>query len=160
MTTEPGKDFGLALAEARRRLDSQLSLVDASRGRATGLLGVGGLLGTFVGGLGAINKDPGATTMTHALWIAAGAFGLAVAVGLAILAPWKFGGPMSATQLVSWVEDHQASREQMERDLAIFIDRKVDENARKAAALQTGLLVIVLALGVEFAALAYQLRSS
>jgi len=152
-------DYGLALTEARRRLDSQLALVDGSRGRASGLLSIGGLLGTFLGGLGAINKTPGAETMTGALWVAAGAFGVAVVSGLLVLMPWEFGGPMSAVTLIAWVDDYGATKSQADRELAKKIDEKVDANARKAAALQIGLIVIVLALGVEFAALVYQLRS-
>jgi len=150
------KDYGLALTEARRRLDTQLSLVDASRGRAISLLGIGGLLGTFVGGLGAHQAD---AKMTHALWWAAGAFGVAVVAGLLILFPWKFHGGMKAKALADWVDEGH-SRSVMEYNLAVRTEDQFDKNASKAGALQWGLVVIVLALAVEFVALAYQLRSA
>jgi hypothetical protein len=152
----PDKDYSLALTEARRLLDTQLALVDASRGRTISLLGVGGLLGTFVGGLD--SRQPGGA-MTTALWVAASAFGVAVVVGLLILYPWKFRGGMKAATIVGWVEQGE-TRSVMERDLALRTEEQHAENARKADALQGGLIVVVLALAVEFVSLAYQLRSA
>jgi hypothetical protein len=149
-------DYGLALEEARRRLDSQLALVDASRGRAISLLGVGGLLGTFVGGLDA--GQPGAK-MSASLWVGAAAFGVAVVVGLLVLFPWKFHGAMETESLLGW-GDQGASREQQEKSLAKWTGVQVANNKCKAGALQWGLLVIVLALAVEFVALANQLRTA
>lgn len=152
----PAKDYSLALAEARRRLDSQLAVVDASRGRVTGLLGVGGLIGTFVGGLGATQTHVG---MTPPLWTAGTAFGVAVAVGLLILAPWKFHASMEASGLVNW-GDAGHPRSAQERDLALHIERQVTGNGPRVRAFQWGLLVVVLALAVEFCALSYQLIRS
>jgi hypothetical protein len=152
----PAPDYGLALAEARRRLDSQLSIVDASRGRVTSLLGVAGLVGTFVGGLGTIQTE---SEMTNALWVAASAFAVAVAAGLLILVPWKFHGDVQAETLVGWTDDGH-SRHVQERDLALRVETQFKDNTGKAAALQWGLILVVLAVAVEFGALAYQLIRS
>gem|GEM_PF-6870018 len=122
----------------------------------TALLGVGGLVGTFVGGLGARQAD---AELTPALWTAGGAFAAAVLIGLLILAPWKFHGSMTASGLVAW-GDAGYARPAQERDLALHIETQVNNNACKAALFQWGLLVIVLALAVEFGALAYQLIRS
>lgn len=149
-------DYDLALDEARRQLDGQLGIVDDSRGRVTAMLGVGGLVGTFVGGLGAQQDDAG---MTPVLWTAGGAFGVAVVVGLLVLVPWKFGGGMTASGLVAW-GDAGTPRHDQVRDLALHIEAEVLKNRCKAGLIQWGLLVIVLALAVEFGALAYQLVRS
>ena len=120
------------------------------------LLGIGGLLGAFVGGLGSTQEGAG---MTSALWVAAGGFGVAVVAGLAVLFPWKFHGGMKAETLVAWV-DAGHSRDAQEKDLALRTEGQFEQNVRKAAGLQWGLLAIVLAIAVEFGALAYQLIRS
>jgi hypothetical protein len=150
------KDYSLPLAEARRRLDGQLSIVDATRNRVISLLGLGGLLGTFVGGLGAIQEG---AAMTPALWVAAGAFGVAVVAGLVILAPWKFHDGMRANPIVGWVDDGHAI-DMMQREIALRVEQQYEKNSVRVARLQFGLMVVVAALGVEFVALAYQLSRS
>lgn len=150
----PEKDYGPALVEARRRLDDQLKVVDASKARVAGMLGVGGLVGTFAGSLG---TDPGGVTAD--LWVAAGAFGVAVVAGLLALAPWKFHGALDAGVVVGWV-DVGEPRPAVERDLALRVDQQVIKNTRKASALQWALIVVALAVAVEFAALTYHLIRS
>jgi hypothetical protein len=97
--------------------------------------------------------------MTLALWVAASAFGVAVVVGLLVLAPWKFHSGMETDALVGW-GDAESTFEQQQKSLATWTGKQVTRNARKAGALQWGLLVIVLAVAVEFGALAFQLRNA
>lgn len=152
----PAPDYGLALEEARRRLDSQLGVIDACRGRATTLLGVAGLIGTFVGGLSAV--DAGAE-MTCALWVAAGAFAVSVVAGLFVLVPWKFHASMEASELVNWA-DKGHTRHVQERDLALRVDNQVRQNEDKAERLHRAVFIVVLAVAIEFAALTHQLIRS
>lgn len=155
MPRSPAHNYGLALAEARRALDGQLAVVDASRGRVSGLLGVGGLVGTFAGGLGATG---GAAGMTPALWVAGAAFGVAVVVGLLVLFPWKFASANKVSALIAWGDEAQP-RDAQEKSLAASIGEQVADNACRAAAIQWGLLVVAVAVAAEFFALAYQLVS-
>ena len=152
----PTPDYSLALAEARRRLDNQLGVIEASRGRASSLLSVGGLLGTFIGGLGAVRQD---ASMTGALWVAAGAFGVAVLAGLAVLWPRKLHGDMDAETLVEWARNGYPRADQ-EQTIALAVAKQVKENAGKAGAVQFCLVLAILALAVEFGALGYQLIRS
>jgi hypothetical protein len=156
-TPPPEPSYSVALVEARRGLDGQLAVVEATRSRALNLLGTGGLLGTFVAGLGAFGSDS-KEHMTGALWWAAGAFAVAVVMALVVVFPYRFHSTLNPAVIVTEVPTMTAS--ETDKWLAERIGQQYDDNAGLVAGLQMAAMVAVAAVGVEFVALGFQLVRS
>lgn len=155
----PPKDYDFALVEARRSLDLQLRDVDTIRGRATSLLSLGGLIGTFVGAMGATQQDSGAA-LGWPLWVALGAFASATVAAFLVLLPREFRAALDPDVLVGWVDEGLAERPVIDRDLAIRIGRQFKGNQARVQWMHRFLAFIMLALSVELAALTYELIRS
>ncbi len=151
----PGPSYEVALVEARRTLDGQLAMVDAARTRALNLVALGGLLGTFFGGLGAIGNDQ---NMTVELWWAAGAFCVATVASLTMLWPYKFHSSLDPARITEAIP--QRSEPEVDKWLAERIGQQYRDNAFKASWIQWMATAAVAAVGVEFFALALQLVQS
>jgi hypothetical protein len=154
--------FSLALEEGRRGLDQQLRDLDGMRGRAVNALGIGGLLGTFYGGLTAATKPPApGTDPGVAAWlvIAAVAFGVVVVASLAILWPRRIDAVQDPKKIVKWATDGH-DRDAMERKLAEHLGDTYEKNRRRIDWLMRAYTLALFALGAEVGALALQLRSA
>lgn len=155
MSDDAEHSYEVALVEARRSIDKQLAVIETARGRAMSLVSVGGLLGTFVGGLGALGDADG---ITAALWVAVTAFGLLTLPALVVLWPYSFYATLNPKIIVATVPTTSAA--EVDKWLAEEVGNQYDANAAKVDWLQRLLLFMVLALGVEFIALTVQLIRS
>lgn len=147
--------YSEALAEARRGFDLLSGEVEAIRGRAVAVLSGGGVAAAFIGGL-TIRDGAVVSCWT---WTAVGAF-----VGLAVLAvlvrlPRRLHVSQDPAAIVGWAEDHSASSGQIERELALWLGRKYDENRPKVNQLGTTCAVAACAFLIEIAALVMDLMT-
>lgn len=153
VTVHPG--YALALEEARRGFDQLAAEVSLTRDRAVSMVGLGGLAAAFLGGL-SIRDGADVSRWT---WLAVVAF-VAMAVCAAfVLYPRRFHFSQHPGELVSWVEEHGASADDVERDLALWLGKKYDENRSIVDRLGRFHYAITIAFLVEIAALAVDLAS-
>ena len=146
-STEPS--YTLALEEARRGFDQLAAEVSDVRSRAVSLLGMGGLAASFLAGLTLRDEE----TLTGWAWLAVAAF--VVLAVLCALVFWRrhFHVSQHPAVLVQWAEHHMASRDEMERDLALWLGKKYDENRVSVDRLGRLLTVATVAFLIEIVAL-------
>ncbi|WP_147414475.1 hypothetical protein [Rhodococcus rhodochrous] len=116
-TEDPQKSYAIALEEARRSFDRLADEVTVVRDRIVSTLGMGGLAAAFVGGL-AIRDGAKVSGWT---WTAVTAFALLATLTAVALWPRRFHVSQSPEVLVGWIEEHQASPADVERDLALWL---------------------------------------
>ena len=120
------RDYSLALEEARRNLDSLNARLADLRSRALQLVSVGGLAAAFVGGLSALNKNG------FSLWDlgALASFALIVLACLVIWWPRNLKTSQRPWILVEWAEVPAATRQRMNRSLALWLGDHYDINQK------------------------------
>lgn len=157
MAEPPEPSYTEALVEARRGFDHLASEVDTIRGRAVALLGAGGLAASFIGGF-AIHADASVSGWT---WTAVGSFVVMALLAVAVLLPHRFHVSLDPATIVTWAEDsHQPATERdIERDLALWLGRKYDENRPKVDRLGTACAGVAALFLVEVAALVLDLMT-
>lgn len=149
-------DFSLALEEARRTFDALSDELPALRNRATQLLGVSGLAATFLGGL---SRMPAGQPIGLWGWVAVVAFVVTAAMCLRLLWPgWFHRGP-TPSELVKWAETPGASLPEMQRAMALHMQKKYGENRKKLDGLSRWYSATVVALFVEISAFVINLWS-
>lgn len=154
----------LAYEQSLRAVTEQRSRLDSLRTRAATLLAAASVVTSFLGAEAFTD-----TRLAHGMWqpdrswqcaelVAVGAFiGLALTV-IAILWPWpkRFGWKfrLSARALIAdYVESNNpASLEEMQRELALHLERHYDANERKLKVLFVLFQVGATLLGVEVVA--------
>lgn len=142
-------DYSLALEEARRGFDHLSAEVSDVRNRAIATLGMGGLSASFLGGLTLRNGAP----ITGWTWLAIAAF-VALAVSCAgVLWRRRFHVSQHPQVIVAWAEQHGATRTEMERDLALWLGKKYDDNRRSVDGIGRLLAIGTGAFLIEIAAL-------
>lgn len=149
MTQDPKPSYTLALEEARRGFDQLAGEVSDVRNRSVALLGMGGLAASFLGGLTLRNGAP----VTPWTWVAVAAFVVLAVLCAAVLWRRRFHVSQDPAVLVQWAEHHGASPTDMERDLALWLGKKYDENRVSVDRLGRLLSVASIAFLVEIAAL-------
>lgn len=117
-------DYSLALEEARRGFDTLVSEIDLVRGRALSVIGMGGLAASFLGGLN-IGTNGDITWLTI---LAVIAFVAMSALCVAMLLPRRVHLTQRPSALVAWAETESVTTADMERDLALWLENKYDEN--------------------------------
>ena len=149
MTESPEPCYTLALEEARRGFDQLATEVSDVRNRAASLLGMGGLAASLLAGFTLRNEE----TLTGWAWLAVAAF--VVLAVLCALVFWRrrFHVSQHASVLVQWAEHHGASQPDMERDLALWLGKKYDENRVSVDRLGRLLSVATVAFLIEIVAL-------
>jgi hypothetical protein len=124
LTANPVKALGYD--EAVRNITDQEGVLEALRGRGTGLLSAAALVTSFLGGLTLV--APG-FTQTGAFraakigfwgWAAIGSFCLVGATTIAILWPWKWTFTMNPVQFVDEAEAEQLEVDELKGQLATF----------------------------------------
>lgn len=146
MAADP--DFSLALEEARRSFDALADELPALRNRAAQLLGVSGLAASFLGGL---VRVPSGQPIGAWGWAAVIAFVVTVGLCLRLLLPvWLHRGP-TPSRLVAWAEEGDSLAE-MQRNLALHMQKKYAENRITLDRLSRRYSVAVIGLVVEVAA--------
>jgi hypothetical protein len=142
-------DYSLALEEARRGFDQLAAEVSDVRNRAVATLGMGGLSASFLGGLTLRNDAP----ITGWTWFAIAAF-VALAVSCAgVLWRRRFHVSQHPRIIVAWAEQHEATRADMERDLALWLGKKYDDNRRSVDRIGRLLTIATGAFLIEISAL-------
>lgn len=149
MIQGPEPSYTLALEEARRGFDQLAGEVSDVRNRSVSLLGMGGLAASFLGGLTLRDGAP----VTVWTWVAVAGFVVLAVLCAMVLWRRRFHVSQSPAVLVQWVEHHGASRSEMERDLALWLGRKYDENRVSVDRLGRLLSVASIAFLIEIAAL-------
>jgi hypothetical protein len=124
VTATPEPSYTLALEEARRGFDQLAQEVSVVRDRAVSTLGMGGLAASFLGGL-AIRDGAEVTVWT---WVAVGSFMALACLCVTVLWPRRFHVSQDPAELVLWAEHYGASHGRMERDLALWLGKKYDDN--------------------------------
>lgn len=153
MAADP--DFSLALEEARRSFDALSDELPALRNRAAQLLGVSGLAASFLGGL---TRVPAGQPIGVWGWVAVVAFVATAAMCLRLLWPvWFHRGPAPAA-LVEWAAEGDCLPE-MQRNLALHMQRKYRENRDKLDGLSRWYSATVVGLLVEISAFVIDLWS-
>jgi len=120
----PEGTYALALEEARRGFDQLAAEVSVVRDRAGSILGMGGLAASFLGGL-SIRDGADVSVWT---WLAVIAFVALAVLCVIVLWPRRFHVSQHPGELVAWAEEDGASVADMERDLALWLGKKYDEN--------------------------------
>src|SRR5581483_7947088 len=111
--------------------------------------GMGGLAASFLGGLTLRNG----AEVTWWTWAAVAAFVVLAVVCSRVLWRRRFHISQNPAVLVQWAEHHGASRAEMERDLALWLGKKYDENRISVDRLGRLLSVASIAFLIEIAAL-------
>ena len=124
MTQSPEPSYTLALEEARRGFDQLAAEVSDVRNRAVSLLGMGGLAASFLGGLTLRDEE----AVTGWAWLAIAAFVVLAVICAMVFWRRRVHVSQHPTVLVQWTEHHGASRDEMERDLALWLGKKYDDN--------------------------------
>lgn len=145
--------YELALHEARRAVDRQASDVQSLRERTTSLVGIGALAAAFIGGL-AIRDDARLSVWTY---LAAAAFGLLIAIAVYTQWPRRLTFTHYADQLVTWADEGDAVAD-MERDLALHMNRHHAANARRLDWLIRAYVAALVLLVFELVFLIVDLR--
>jgi hypothetical protein len=127
VTDTPEPSYILALEEARRGFDQLAGEIDVIRNRAVSTLGMGGLAASLLGGL-SIRDGVDLTGWTGA---AVAAFVVLAALCVATLWPRRFHVTLHPGELVAWVEEDKGSSSETERDLALWLRKKYDQNRPK-----------------------------
>ena len=153
MAAEP--DFSLALEEARRSFDALSDELPALRNRAAQLLGVSGLAASFLGGLARV---PSGQPIGVWGWVAVLAFITTAALCLRLLWPARFHRGPTPSALVAWAEEGDSLAE-MQRNLALHMQRKYEENRDKLDGLSRWYSATVVGLLVEISAFVIDLWS-
>lgn len=154
-TEDPQKSYATALEEARRSFDRLADEVTVVRDRMVSTLGMGGLAAAFVGGLA--SRD--GAKVSGWTWVAVTAFAVLAVLTAVALWPRRFHVSQRPDVLVDWVEGHQASPADVERDLALWLGEKYDDNRPKVDLLSwvySGAVVVFL---IEIAALILDLMN-
>jgi hypothetical protein len=154
-TDDPERSYAIALEEARRSFDRLADEVNVVRNRMVSTLGMGGLAAAFVGGL-AIRDGAKMSCWT---WAAVVAFVVLAVLTAVALWPRRFHFSKRPDVLVAWVEEHGASPTEMERDLALWLGEKYDENRPKVDLLSWVYSGAVVVFVIEIAALIFDLMS-
>lgn len=141
--------YTLALEEARRGFDQLAGEVSDVRNRAIATLGMGGLAASFFGGLAVRDGAP----VTGWTWVAVAAFVASAVLCASVLFRRRFHVSQHPTVIVQWAEHHGATRSEMERDLALWLGQKYDENRSGVDRLGRLLSVATIAFLIEIAAL-------
>jgi hypothetical protein len=140
--------YQLAYEEARRRIGEQVGALDNLRGRAGTLLAVASLSTSFLGGIVLQDKAPEGWLS----WSAIGAFVGAVVITLVLLLPrgrWVFG--MSANDIIEGYAEGEHPRDlaTTHRWLAIYLERREDENTSRLDIMHRLFTAASVLLGVE-----------
>ncbi|WGY01796.1 hypothetical protein QI633_25085 [Nocardioides sp. QY071] len=149
MTTMSETRYTLALQEARRGFDQLAHEVSVVRDRATSILGMGGLAASFLGGLSIRDGAP----VTGWTWLAVISFVALASLCVVVLWPRRFHVSQDPASMVSWAEQHKATPNQMERDLALWLGMKYDENREGVDRLGRLQSMASIAFLIEIAAL-------
>jgi hypothetical protein len=152
---QPETSYALALEEARRGFDQLAADVTMVRDRTVSTLGMGGLAASFVGGL-AIR---GGSDVSGWTWLAVTAFTTLAVLSVIVLWPRRFHVSQDPGKLVAWAEENGASAADMERDLALWLGKKYDENRPKVDWLGVIYTAAMVAFLIEIAALVLDLMS-
>jgi hypothetical protein len=124
VTESPERSYTVALDEARRGFDQLAGEVSDVRNRSVSVLGMGGLAASFLGGLTLRDN----ATVTAWTWVAIVGFVVMAVFCATVLWRRRFHVSQDPVVLVQWTEHHGASRSEMERDLALWLGKKYDEN--------------------------------
>ena len=147
--------YSEALAEARRGFDFLAGEVEAIRGRAVALLSAGGLAAAFIGGL--TIRD--GAVVSGWTWTAVSAFVVMAVLAVAVLLPRRFHVSQDPATIVGWADEHAASMDKIERDLALWLGQKYDENRPKVDLLGKMCAFAAGAFLIEIAALVLDLMT-
>jgi hypothetical protein len=144
----------VALDEARRAIDQQKADLAAARTAVTGLLGIGGVAASLLGGFAVSKSQP----LNGWTWIGLGAFAAMVVVTCAVVWPYTFWFDVRAVDLVAWAEQYHQDQDSVRRNLALFLDRDWRRNGRTMWWLTIARIPMMGLLLVEIGALLLSLR--
>lgn len=146
----------LALTEARRSLDGQLGLVEVTRQRAIAIMGLAGLVGAFVGSMGASNAGG---HVSCAIWIALITFGMLMVLTVLILWPRQLNADLDPVVLIEdWIP--QQTAESLDRVLALRVAKQHADNKSIVDWMVRGVAAMTVLLSIQFVALAVQMIGS
>lgn len=154
-TEDPAQSYAIALEEARRSFDQLANDVTVVRDRMVSTLGMGGLAAAFVGGL-AIRDGAKISCWT---WVAVTAFAALAVLTAVALWPRRFHSSQRPDKLIAWIETDGASSATVQRELALWLGRKYDDNRSKVDVLTGVYSGAVAVFLVEIAALIVDLMS-
>jgi len=154
VTDEP-QPYALALEEARRGLDQQMTDLDGIRNRTGTVLGLAGLAASLIGGLtGQVAPEPSAWS-----WVAVSAFVGVAVLSVVILWPRKVRTTQDPKKLVTWAETDNVTADAMHRDLSLYMGTQYDGNWRTLHAMMWAYCAALVLLVVEIIALILDVRS-
>lgn len=157
-TAEPDEEpplddqrFALVLEEARRAVDLQVQAADQARARASTILGVATIAGSFLGPAARDVRDP----IPGLLPLAVVAFGVAAVAAAVALAPCTFKVSSSARQLLKdrLIGDDAVTFTQLRWSLAETYDEWQEHNERPLNVIWWAVTVGAIAVAAEVLAL-------
>lgn len=149
MTDDPETSYALALDEARRAFDALANEVTIVRDRAVSMLGMGGLAAAFLSGLAFRDGAP----MTGWTWVAVASFALLALLSIVMLWPKRFHVAQDPATLVGWLDSGDYRPRQADRELALWLGKKYEDNRPGVDRLGLLLFAASIALLLEIAAL-------
>lgn len=150
------RDYTLALEEARRTLDHQRDDLKALRDRAIAILGIASVSASVAGGLSTTKSDH---SEVSAWALAAGiCLALVIAVTLVVSWPRKVVFNQNAATIIKWIElDKPNTPSNVQRNLAIFMQKQYDHNALLLEWILRGVRVDIALLAAQLGLLGVDL---
>jgi hypothetical protein len=155
-TTPPSRDYSIALEEARRTLDHQRDDLKSIRDRAVAVLGIASVSASVAGGLSTTTTSkPGISGWAYA---AGGFLALVIVVTLLIAWPRKVVFNQNGTKIIKYIDlDKPNPQSNVQRNLAIYMQRQYDRNAVLLEWMLWGLRLDIVLLAVQLGLLGVDL---